>query len=52
MTREIPFAKDISLLSSNNDYILTPYSSILWGLMVGGIFGCFFFFHLYTIKKV
>ncbi|MGY0401772.1 EamA family transporter [Carnobacterium jeotgali] len=51
MTREIPFAKDISLLSSNNDYILTPYSSILWGLMVGGIFGCFFFLSFVYYQK-
>ncbi|SIN92408.1 Multidrug transporter EmrE [Carnobacterium alterfunditum] len=51
VTREVSFAKDFSLLFSNNDHILSPYSSILWGLIVGGIFGSFFFLSFIYYQK-
>ncbi|WP_407372115.1 SMR family transporter [Carnobacterium sp.] len=51
ITREVSFAKDFSLLSSSNDHILSPYSSIVWGLIVGGIFGSFFFLSFVYYQK-
>lgn len=51
ITREVSFAKDFSLLSSNNEHILSPYSSIVWGLIVGGIFGSFFFLSFVYYQK-
>ncbi|NLB23715.1 MAG: hypothetical protein GX833_10795, partial [Clostridium sp.] len=43
ITHEIPFAEEFKLISNHNAYILSPYSSIIWGLIVGGISGSFFF---------
>ncbi|SEL35913.1 EamA-like transporter family protein [Carnobacterium iners] len=51
ITRESSFATEFSLLSSNNDYILSPYSSIIWGLIIGGIFGSFFFLSFVYYQK-
>lgn len=51
ITRELSFAKDFSLLSSNNDHMLSLYSSIIWGLIIGGIFGCFFFLSFVYYQK-
>lgn len=51
ITREVSFAKDFSLLSSNNEHILSPYSSIIWGLIVGGLFGSFFFLSFVYYQK-
>ncbi|WP_035054825.1 EamA family transporter [Carnobacterium pleistocenium] len=51
VTREISFVKDLSLLSSNNEHILSPYSSIIWGLIIGGIFGSFFFLSFIYYQK-
>ncbi|UJF15996.1 GRP family sugar transporter [Jeotgalibaca sp. MA1X17-3] len=50
-SREISFAKDFSLLSTNPEHILSPSSSIIWGLIVGGIFGSFFFLSFTYYQK-
>lgn len=51
INRELSFAKDVSLLSGNSGHILSPYSSILWGLIIGGIFGSFFFLSFVYYQK-
>lgn len=51
LTQEISFAKDFSLLSTHSEHILSPYSSVLWGLIVGGIFGSFFFLSFTYYQK-
>jgi drug/metabolite transporter (DMT)-like permease len=51
ISREVSFIKDFSLLSSNNGHILSPYSSIIWGLIIGGIFGSFFFLSFFYYQK-
>ena len=50
-TREMPFAKDFSQIFTNPEHILSPYSSMIWGLMVGGIFGSFFFLSFTYYQK-
>lgn len=49
--REESFIKDFSHLSSSNNPILSPSSSIVWGLIVGGIFGSFFFLSFVYYQK-
>ena len=51
VTREIPFAEDFALLSKDSLHILSAYSSIIWGLIVGGIFGSFFFLSFIYYQK-
>jgi len=51
ITREIPFVEEFKLISNHNVYILSPYSSIIWGLIVGGISGSFFFLSFIYYQK-
>jgi multidrug transporter EmrE-like cation transporter len=51
MTRENSFLSEFSLLASNSNYILSPYSSMIWGLIIGGIFGSFFFLSFVYYQK-
>ncbi|MCA9765237.1 MAG: EamA family transporter [Carnobacterium sp.] len=51
MTRENSFLSEFSLLTSNSNYILSPYSSMIWGLIIGGIFGSFFFLSFVYYQK-
>lgn len=51
ITPEISFAQDFSMLSSDNLHILSPYSSIIWGLMVGTVAGFFFFLSFIYYQK-
>ena len=49
--RKVSFVEDFSLLSSSSEHILSPYSSIVWGLIVGGVFGSFFFLSFVYYQK-
>ena len=49
--KEIPFLEEFKLLASNNIDVLSPYSSIIWGIIVGGISGSFFFFSFTYYQK-
>ena len=49
--KEISFIDDFKLLAANNLHILSPYSSIIWGLIVGAISGAFFFFSFTYYQK-
>lgn len=51
MTRELPFIKEITLLFTTDHSILSPYSSAIWGLIIGGIFGPFFFLSFLYYQK-
>lgn len=47
------FISEWQLLLTQDQALLSPYNSVLWGLMVGGIAGFFFFFSfLYYQKSV
>lgn len=43
LQKDIGFIADFKLFSTNNLHILSPYSSIIWGIIVGSISGAFFF---------
>ena len=49
--KEIPFLEEFKLLASNNIDVLSPYSSIIWGIIVGCISGSFFFFSFTYYQK-
>jgi multidrug transporter EmrE-like cation transporter len=49
--KEISFMDDLTLLSMNSSHVLSPYSSILWGLIIGGISGSFFFLSFIFYQK-
>lgn len=51
LAKEISFLNDFKLLFSNNLHILSPYSSIIWGIIVGGIAGFFFFLSFTYYQK-
>lgn len=47
------FISEWQLLLTQDQALLSPYNSVLWGLMVGGVAGFFFFFSfLYYQKSV
>lgn len=45
------FVEDFKLLATNNSHVLSPYSSVIWGLIVGGISGSFFFLSFTYYQK-
>ncbi|WP_027108533.1 EamA family transporter [Lacticigenium naphthae] len=49
--RETSFIEDVSLLFVDNQHILSPYSSIVWGIIIGGISGVFFFLSFTYYQK-
>lgn len=51
ITPKISFAEDFRLFSSTSSHTLSPYSSIIWGLMVGGVAGFFFFLSFIYYQK-
>lgn len=51
ITPEISFVEDFKLFSSTSSHTLSPYSSIIWGLMVGGVAGFFFFLSFIYYQK-
>ena len=52
VVRTASFFDELQFLLFNSDYIFSPYSSIIWGVIVGSIAGLFFFLLLYIIKRV
>lgn len=51
--REKSFLEEWNYLLAQENYLLSPSNSILWGIMVGGVAGFFFFFSfLYYQKSV
>ncbi len=45
------FSSELQLLLSNGTYTFTPYGSIWWGIVIGGISGFFFFFSFIYYQK-
>lgn len=53
LVKEQSFLNEWKFLLSQDQYLLSPYNSVVWGIIVGGISGCFFFFSfLYYQKSV
>lgn len=53
LVKEQSFISEWQLLLAQDQALFSPYNSVLWGLMVGGIAGFFFFFSfLYYQKSV
>ena len=51
VVREVSFIDDVSLLIGNDQHMLSPFSSIVWGIIVGGISGVFFFLSFTYYQK-
>lgn len=51
VVREMPFIDDVKLFIENDQHILSPYSSIIWGIIIGGIAGGFFFLSFTYYQK-
>lgn len=51
ITKENTFLNEFKLLHSNNIHTLSPYSSIIWGIIVGSIAGIFFFLSFIFYQK-
>lgn len=45
------FISEVKLLFSGDAYILSPYSSIVWGVLIGSIAGIFFFLSFIYYQK-
>lgn len=51
INRQRPFLEEFKLLTSHKLAILSPYSSIIWGLIVGSVAGVFFFLSFIYYQK-
>lgn len=51
LTIEGSFFKEFKFLFSQDSYIFSPYSSMIWGILVGGLSGIFFFFSFIYYQK-
>ena len=51
ITREIPFLEDLKLFTTTNTHILSPYSSVIWGVIIGSVSGFFFFLSFIYYQK-
>lgn len=51
LTKEQSFFKEWRSLLAQEQVLLSPYNSILWGLLVGGIAGFFFFYSFFYYQK-
>ncbi|MCC5890242.1 MAG: EamA family transporter, partial [Alkalibacterium sp.] len=51
VTREVPFVDDVRLMLGDNQYLLSPFSSIVWGVSVGALAGVFFFLSFIFYQK-
>lgn len=49
--RDKSFVEEFSGLAGSSTEVLSPYSSIIWGLIVGVIAGCFFFLAFIYYQK-
>lgn len=53
LVKEYPFFVEWKFLLSQDHYLLSPYNSVLWGVLLGAVSGFFFFFSfLYYQKSV
>lgn len=51
VVREVSFLDDVTSLIGNDQHMLSPFSSIVWGIIVGGISGIFFFLSFTYYQK-
>ncbi|SFC33614.1 Multidrug transporter EmrE [Alkalibacterium subtropicum] len=51
VVRELPFIDDVALFIGNDQHILSPYSSIIWGILIGAVAGVFFFLSFVYYQK-
>lgn len=51
VVRDMPFIDDVALFIENDQHILSPYSSIVWGIMIGAVAGMFFFLSFVYYQK-
>ena len=51
VVREMPFIDDVALFMENDQHILSPYSSIIWGILIGAVAGIFFFLSFVYYQK-
>lgn len=51
LVKEQSFLSEFKILLSGNSYTFTPYGSIWWGIIIGGISGFFFFFSFIYYQK-
>ena len=51
LIKEHSFLSELKVLISGDPYTFTPYGSICWGIIVGGISGFFFFFSFIYYQK-
>ena len=51
LVKEEALLSEFRLALSGNDYILTSYASVVWGIIVGGISGLFFFLSFTYYQK-
>lgn len=51
LSKEISFLNDFKILLANDLHILSPYSSIIWAIIVGSLFGSFFFLSLIYLQR-
>ena len=51
LVKEQSFLSELKLLFSSATYSFTPYGSVMWGLLIGGISGLFFFFSFIYYQK-
>lgn len=51
ITKESSFFEEFSFLLSQENYVLSPYSSMVWGALVGSIAGIFFFLSFVFYQK-
>lgn len=51
LVKEQSFYSELKVLFSGNTYTFTAYGSVLWGLLIGGISGLFFFFSFIYYQK-
>lgn len=49
--REAAFTEEVSLMLWDNQYLLSPFSSIIWGVSVGALAGVFFFLSFIFYQK-
>lgn len=51
LVKEDSFLNELKFLLSQNAYILSPYNSVIWGVIVGSISGLFFFLSFTYYQK-
>lgn len=51
LDKEQAFLQEWASLLSHQQALLSPYNSVLWGLLVGGIAGFFFFYSFFYYQK-